>query len=170
MRRIGTELSHLPVTKLWRIGIECKVQQIWEVFYQCEEYSCMLYEILRAFFFHRVSDIGTKYVYWYKISHVLRGNGTNSSQCEIYEVFAVHQCPLSVCHDTTQTQGEGHSWRSWYIVMNSMSCSISILPLEGFSLNFGHMLISMRRCVEPMPQLYRLKVKVTFKEGVTSFS
>ena len=34
------------------------------------------------------------------------------------------------------------------------------LRLEGFSLNFGQMLISVRRCAEPMDQLCRLNVKM----------
>ena len=40
-------------------------------------------------------------------------------------------------------------------------CSISPLniPLEGFSLNFGQMLISMRPCAELMNQLCKNKVK-----------
>ena len=58
------------------------------VFYQCEEYACMLYEIwLRAYFSQSVR-------YWYEICdalvpifHVLWGIGTNSSQCELYEVW-----------------------------------------------------------------------------------
>ena len=58
------------------------------VFYQREEYACMLYEIwLRACFSQRVR-------YWYEICdvlvpifHVLWGIGTNSSQCEIFEVW-----------------------------------------------------------------------------------
>ena len=40
--------------------------------------------------------------------------------------------------------------------------SISPLSLEGFSLNFGQMLISVRRCAGPMFQLNILEVKVRF--------
>ena len=38
---------------MWRIGIECKMQQLWGVFYRCEEYAWLLHEIwLRAYFSH----------------------------------------------------------------------------------------------------------------------
>ena len=40
-------------------------------------------------------------------------------------------------------------------------CSISPIPLEGFSLNFGHMLASVRRYAELITQPCRHKVKVT---------
>ena len=40
-------------------------------------------------------------------------------------------------------------------------CSISPIPLEGFSLNFGHMFASVRQCAESITQSCRLKVKVT---------
>ena len=78
----------MSVTKLWRVGIECKIKQIWVIFYQCEECACMLYEIwLRAYFSRSVR-------YWYEICdilvpilHVLWGFGNNSSQCKIYEVW-----------------------------------------------------------------------------------
>ena len=30
---------------MWRIGIECKMQQIWVVFYRCEDCACMLHKI-----------------------------------------------------------------------------------------------------------------------------
>ena len=39
--------------------------------------------------------------------------------------------------------------------------SVPTLPLEGFLLKFGHIIILVRRCAEPMTQLGRLKVKVT---------
>ena len=39
--------------------------------------------------------------------------------------------------------------------------SISPIPLEGFSLNFGHMFASVRRCVELITQPRRYKVKIT---------
>ena len=39
--------------------------------------------------------------------------------------------------------------------------SISPIPLEGFSLNFGHMFASVRRCAELITQPCRHKVKVT---------
>ena len=35
------------------------------------------------------------------------------------------------------------------------------LPLEGFSLNFGHMFASVRQCAELITQPCRHKVKVT---------
>ena len=38
--------------------------------------------------------------------------------------------------------------------------SISPIPLEGFSLNFGHMFASVRRCAELINQPCRHKVKV----------
>ena len=40
-------------------------------------------------------------------------------------------------------------------------CSISPIPLEGFSLNFGQMFTLVRRCAESITQPCRLKVKVT---------
>ena len=47
--------------RVWRIGIECEMQQIWGVFYQCEEWACLLYEIwLRMYFSQSVC-------YWYEI-------------------------------------------------------------------------------------------------------
>ena len=39
--------------------------------------------------------------------------------------------------------------------------SVSPLPLEGFSLNFGQMFTSVGQCAEPISQPYGLKVKVT---------
>ena len=39
--------------------------------------------------------------------------------------------------------------------------SISPIPLEGFSLNFGHMFASVTRCAELITQPCRHKVKVT---------
>ena len=68
MRRTVTWSSQMSVTNwLWIIGIECKMPQILGVFYQCEEYSCMLhvYEIWpRAYFSQSVR-------YWYEICDVL---------------------------------------------------------------------------------------------------
>ena len=40
-------------------------------------------------------------------------------------------------------------------------CSISPIPLEGFSLNFGHMFAPVRWCAELITQTCRHKVKVT---------
>ena len=42
-------------------------------------------------------------------------------------------------------------------------CSISPKPFEIFSINFGQMLISVKRCTEHMPQLPSLKVKVALQ-------
>ena len=42
-------------------------------------------------------------------------------------------------------------------------CSISPLPLEGFSLNVGQMFASVKWCAEPITQLCWLKVKVTIE-------
>ena len=39
--------------------------------------------------------------------------------------------------------------------------SVSPIPVEGFSLNFGQMFTLVRRCAESIPQPCRLKVKVT---------
>ena len=39
--------------------------------------------------------------------------------------------------------------------------SMSPIPLEGFSLNFGHMFAAVRRCAELITQPWRHKVKVT---------
>ena len=41
--------------------------------------------------------------------------------------------------------------------------SLSPLTLERFSLNYGQMFIPIRRCVELMTELRRLKVKVTIQ-------
>ena len=41
--------------------------------------------------------------------------------------------------------------------------SISPIPLEGFSLNFGHMFSSVRRCAKLITQPRRHKVKGKFK-------
>ena len=56
-------------------------------------------------------------------------------------------------------QGQGHRSRSWVWALNFMS--ISPIPLEGFSLNFGHMFASVRRCAELITQPCWHKVKVT---------
>ena len=41
------------MVSVWRIGTECKMQQLWGVFYRCEEYAWLLHEIwLRAYFSH----------------------------------------------------------------------------------------------------------------------
>ena len=39
--------------------------------------------------------------------------------------------------------------------------SVSSIPLEGFSLNFGHMFASVKRCAELITQPCLHKVKVT---------
>ena len=41
--------------------------------------------------------------------------------------------------------------------------SISPIPMEGFSLNFGHMFASVRRCAELITQPCHNKVKSQFK-------
>ena len=58
---------------------------------------------------------------------------------------------------TIPTEGQGHRSRSWVWALNS----ISPIPLEGFSLNFGHMFASVRRCAELITQPCQHKVKVT---------
>ena len=40
-------------------------------------------------------------------------------------------------------------------------CSVSPIPVEGFSLNFGQMFTLVRRCAELITQPCQLKVKVT---------
>ena len=73
---------------MWRIEIECKMQQIWGVFDQCEEYACMLHIILlRAHFSQNV-----KYLYEIRdvlvpVFHALWGIGTNFSRSKICEVW-----------------------------------------------------------------------------------
>ena len=47
--------------------------------------------------------------------------------------------------------------------------SIFHMPLKGFSLNFGQMFISVRRCAEPMTQVCRFEVKVIKKVMGLSF-
>ena len=48
-----------------RIGFECKMQQIWGVFYRCEDCACMLHIIsLRA-------QVLQNLKYWYEICDVL---------------------------------------------------------------------------------------------------
>ena len=51
---------------------------------------------------------------------------------------------------------KGHGIYFWILCLLHIS-----LTLEGFSLNLGQMLISVRWCTGPMTQLHRLKVKVT---------
>ena len=47
--------------------------------------------------------------------------------------------------------GQGHGFEPW------ISCpSISPIPLEGFSFNFGQMFASVKWCAEPIAQLCRL--------------
>ena len=73
---------------MWRIGIECKMQQILGVFYRCEEFACMLHIIsLRA-------QVSQNVKYWYEICdvlftifHALWRIGTYFSQCEICEMW-----------------------------------------------------------------------------------
>ena len=76
------------LTYMWRIGIECKMQQIWGVSYRCEDCACMLHIIsLRA-------QISRNVKYWYEICDVLVPIcyalwriGTDFSQCEICEMW-----------------------------------------------------------------------------------
>ena len=68
--------------------------------------------------------------------------------------------PLSemVCRtndSATQTQGQGHTSRSWNLPLNFVSFK-SPQPFVRFSLNITQMFLS-----EPMTQLCKLKVKVT---------
>ena len=75
----------------WQNCAELKSNAKWSRFggiFQCEEYACMLYEIwLRAYcsqsvrYCYEVCDILVP------ILHVLWGFCTNSSQCEIYEMW-----------------------------------------------------------------------------------
>ena len=62
---------------------------------------------------------------------------------------------------TMPSQEQGHRSRSWVWALEFRVCSISAIPLEGFSLNFGHMFASVRRCAELITQPCRHKVKVT---------
>ena len=62
---------------------------------------------------------------------------------------------------TMPTQGQGHHVKVIGFSFEFRVRSISPIPLEGFSLNFGHMFASVRRCAEPITQPCRHKVKVT---------
>ena len=110
MWRTGTRSSQMSVTKLWRIGIECKMQQIWGVFYQCGEYACMLFEIWICAYFNKVRDIGTKYVtYWYQFF----------TCCE-YLVPILHSVKLTkcgICGSTKHTCSGGEHFYFVYVCM-----------------------------------------------------
>ena len=62
------------------------------------------------------------------------------------------------CRLKVKITGQGHGFEPW------ISCPLHIsYTLAGFSLNFGHMFASVRRCAELISQPCRLKVKVTVK-------
>ena len=72
---------------------------------------------------------------------------------------SVSRCaePISQpCQHKVKVTGQGHGLSIEFRVR-----SISPIPLEGFSLNFGHMFASVRQCAEPITQPCRHKVKVT---------
>ena len=83
------------VPRMWRIGIECKMQQIWEVFYQCSNAHVCFGRIL-----HKVWDIGTKYAtYWYHFLRAVRN---------WYQFFTVWNLRLNIAHtnDPWGSKGE----------------------------------------------------------------
>ena len=53
---------------MWKIGIECKMQQIWGVFYQREEYAFMLHIVLLR------AQSSQNVKYWYKMHDILVPN------------------------------------------------------------------------------------------------
>ena len=63
-------------------------------------------------------------------------------------------------NSATQTQGQGHTQGH---VINPSICLRSISPKPFDTLYFIQMFLLVRRCAEPMTQLQRLKVKVTFQ-------
>ena len=91
--------------------------------------------------------------------------------------ISVRQCAESI-NSAMQTQGQGHSLRSWdlplkfvsasYLLylwktkdhghssrsldlpLNFLSITYLLLLMEGFSLNFVHPFISLTQCAEPM--------------------
>ena len=63
-------------------------------------------------------------------------------------------------NSTMPTQGQGNSSRS-QVCLEFRVRSLSPIPMEGFSLNFGQMFTLVRRCAESITQPCRLKVKVT---------
>ena len=72
---------------------------------------------------------------------------------------SVSQCaePISQpCQLKVKVTGQGHGFEPW------ISCPLHIsYTLEGFSLHFGHMFASVRRCAELITQPCWHKVKVT---------
>ena len=64
---------------------------------------------------------------------------------------------------TMPTQGQGHRSKVMGLSLEFHFRSISPMPLEGFSLNFGHMFASVRQCAELITQPCRHKVKSQFK-------
>ena len=90
----------------------------------------------------------------------LIGN-TSGSRGLLSQNTSVHQNMIS---STTprfvQTQGQVHV-KVMGLSLEFCVRSISPIPLEGFSLNFGHMFASVRQCAEPISQPCQLKVKVT---------
>ena len=60
-----------------------------------------------------------------------------------------------------QGQGQGHTLR--LVVLTFPVCSISPKSFEGFSLNIGKLLASVRQTADPMCQHCKFKVKVTTK-------
>ena len=53
--------------------------------------------------------------------------------------------------------------KSCDLALNLVAALLSLLPLEGLSLNLSQMFISARQCTELLTQLCRLKVKVKVK-------
>ena len=60
------------------------------------------------------------------------------------------------------TQGQGHNWRSRVLALNFVPLHISVILVE-FSLNFGHIFASVRRCADPITPTMPRKVKVTIE-------
>ena len=69
-----------------------------------------------------------------------------------------HDSQLSIVHSSL-CPSDHQSFQPEHFLV----CFISAESFEIFSLNFVQMFIPVRRCVEPMTQLCRLNVKVTFQ-------
>ena len=73
---------------------------------------------------------------------------------------SVSRCaePSQPCQHKVRVTGQGHGFEPWILCPHHIS-----IPLEGFSLNFGHMFALVRQCAELITQPCRQKVKVTIQ-------
>ena len=67
-------------------------------------------------------------------------------------------CHVQECHADTRSRSQ---FKVTGLNLEFHVPSVSPIPVEGFSLNFGQVFTPVRQCAEPITQPCRLKVKVT---------